>query len=280
MRVKLMRINMPLQPVTLESIKAQYVQGGVVVGTDSLDTLKQYLTVTATYSDSTTRVLASNEYTLSGTLAYPSATVTVDYQGVTDTFTVAVAYDAQVEYLESTGSQYIDTGIAASTTASYEVECSFETSANQFMCAIRHSGSNYDRSCFGVYNGDISLYYGRLSSNSWSPQAHDTAFHTYKQIVDDSSATVEFDDAQHSFTRQNYSLGVTYYLFRRNSNEAALKAYCSSKVRFAKFYDSSGSLVLNLIPVRCGTTGYMYDRVSGTLFGNDGTGDFIVGGDV
>lgn len=53
-----------------------------------------------------------------------------------------------------------------------------------------------------------------------------------------------------------------------------------AKVRLAKFYDSSGSLVLNLIPVRCGTVGYMYDRVSGTLFGNDGTGDFIVGADV
>lgn len=188
-------------------------------------------------------------------------------------------YDAEVEYLQSSGTQYIDTGIAASTTASYEVECNFETSANQFMCASMRSGSNYYRSYFGVYNGNISLYYGRLSSNSWSPQAHDTAFHTYKQIVDDSSATVEFDGAQHSFTRQNYSLGVTYYLFGRNSNEAAFKSYCSSKVRFAKFYDSSGSLVLNLIPVRCGTVGYMYDKVSGQLFGNDGTGDFVVGPD-
>ena len=37
---------------------------------------------------------------------------------------------------------------------------------------------------------------------------------------------------------------------------------------------------MNLIPVRCGTTGYMYDSVSGTLFGNAGTGDFIVGTDV
>lgn len=284
MTLTLQKVSQPAvevaPPPAVVSIKAQFNQGGVVVGTDNIDTLKQYLTVEAIYSDSTTRVLDASEYTLSGTLAYPSATVTVDCQGVTDTFTVSVAYDAQVAYLESTGTQYINTGVAASTTASYEVECSFETSANQFMCAIRHSGSYYNRSFFGIYNGDISLYYGRSSSNSWSPQTHDTAFHNYKQIVDDSSATVEFDGVQHSFTRQNYSLGVTYYLFRRNSNEANLQQYCSSKVRFAKFYDSSGSLVLNLIPVRCGTVGYMYDRVSGTLLGNDGTGDFVVGADV
>lgn len=38
-------------------------------------------------------------------------------------------------------------------------------------------------------------------------------------------------------------------------------------------------LMLDLIPVRKGTTGYMYDNVSGELFGNAGTGSFIVGPD-
>ena len=37
---------------------------------------------------------------------------------------------------------------------------------------------------------------------------------------------------------------------------------------------------IDIIPVRCGTVGYMYDRVSGHLFANAGTGDFIVGADV
>ena len=39
------------------------------------------------------------------------------------------------------------------------------------------------------------------------------------------------------------------------------------------------SLLLDLIPVRKGQVGYMYDRVSGQLFGNAGTGDFILGAD-
>jgi hypothetical protein len=34
-----------------------------------------------------------------------------------------------------------------------------------------------------------------------------------------------------------------------------------------------------MIPVRCGTTGYLYDRVSGELFRNVGTGDFVLGPD-
>ena len=37
------------------------------------------------------------------------------------------------------------------------------------------------------------------------------------------------------------------------------------------------ALVRDFIPVRKGTVGYLYDRVSGKLFGNAGTGDFVVG---
>ena len=38
--------------------------------------------------------------------------------------------------------------------------------------------------------------------------------------------------------------------------------------------------VLDMIPVRVGQVGYMYDRVSKTLFGNSGTGSFTLRPDV
>lgn len=40
------------------------------------------------------------------------------------------------------------------------------------------------------------------------------------------------------------------------------------------------TMLRDFIPVRVGTVGYMYDRVSRQLFGNRGTGDFILGPDV
>lgn len=39
-------------------------------------------------------------------------------------------------------------------------------------------------------------------------------------------------------------------------------------------------LQMHLIPVRVGTTGYMYDTVSGVLLGNSGSGSFTLGADV
>jgi hypothetical protein len=38
-------------------------------------------------------------------------------------------------------------------------------------------------------------------------------------------------------------------------------------------------MLRDFIPVRKGTTGYMYDKVSGQLFGNSGSGNFILGPD-
>lgn len=75
---------------TLESISAVYTQSGTVYDTDSLDSLKADLVVTATYSDTSTATVPSDSYTLSGTLDSATSTITVTYQGKTTTFTVSV----------------------------------------------------------------------------------------------------------------------------------------------------------------------------------------------
>ena len=76
-----------LYPVT--SISAVFDQGqNVIYDTDSLDDLKQYLTVTATYEDSSTATVT--DYTLSGTLTAGTSTITVTYSGKTTTFSVTV----------------------------------------------------------------------------------------------------------------------------------------------------------------------------------------------
>ncbi len=73
----------------VSSISAVFTQGSATIyEMDSLDTLRQYLVVTANYSDSTTATVT--DYTLSGTLAEGTSTITVSYGGKTDTFNVTV----------------------------------------------------------------------------------------------------------------------------------------------------------------------------------------------
>ena len=73
------------------SISAIFDQGSeVIYDNASLDSLKPYLTVTATYSDSTTNEVTT--YSLNGTLAEGTSTITVLYGGKTATFSVLVTH--------------------------------------------------------------------------------------------------------------------------------------------------------------------------------------------
>ena len=291
-RVSAERVEMLPPPPTVTSIEAVFTQPQQpIAGTDDIDDLKQWLIVTATFSDSTTRVLDANEYTLSGTLEYPSATVTVGYQGVTDTFTVAVAYDAEVEYLESTGTQYIDTGVVQSS-LDFELNLKFRWTGNStssFETFVGYIVSNTPRCSFNKYNS--KWMFGTNATRTTSIVAdnieHDIAIvcsssdnieHLYIDSVEVMSGTVSSISS---------ILGNTlpFFLFARNGNGTVGNKATAQMMQFGykQFTDSSHSVVSfesDFIPVRCGTTGYMYNRVSGQLFGNAGTGDFIVGADV
>lgn len=76
----------------LEYISAEYIQSGTVYDTDTLDSLKNGLTVTATYDNGNIVTLGDSDYTLSGTLTEGTSTITVTYQGKTDTFDVTVTH--------------------------------------------------------------------------------------------------------------------------------------------------------------------------------------------
>ena len=62
-------------------------------------------------------------------------------------------------------------------------------------------------------------------------------------------------------------------------NNISTVAYQNKVLLYSFSIEANSKAILDLIPVRVGDVGYMYDRVSGQLFGNQGTGDFIIGPD-
>lgn len=84
--------NVVVSAVELASISAAFDAGGNTIYTDdTLDSLKQYMTVTAHYSDGTSETI--NNYTLSGTLTDGTSTITVAYDGKTTTVNIAGVVD-------------------------------------------------------------------------------------------------------------------------------------------------------------------------------------------
>ena len=108
------------ETVTLQSISATYTGGDVAVGTALTDLTG--ITVTAHYSDGSTATIT--DYTLSGTIAEGSNTITVSYGGKTTTFTVTgVVETPEILYqLPSAtvfdGTNNIDTGVSLLSTDS------------------------------------------------------------------------------------------------------------------------------------------------------------------
>jgi hypothetical protein len=62
-------------------------------------------------------------------------------------------------------------------------------------------------------------------------------------------------------------------------NHAAAQLFIKQKLKMTSI-KKNGKVVRDFIPVRVGQVGCMYDKVSGTLFYNQGTGAFVLGPDV
>lgn len=87
--------NELFETASVVSMTATFNQGqNVVYDTDSLETLRQYLTVMGTFDDLSVREITG--YTLSGTLTEGTSTITVSYGGKTATFTVNVTHKLTV----------------------------------------------------------------------------------------------------------------------------------------------------------------------------------------
>jgi hypothetical protein len=82
--------NAAVTAVVLDRITAVYTPGGIVYPSAALDTLKANLVVTAVQNNGATATLDASAYTLGGTLAAGTSTVTVAYAGKLTAFTLTV----------------------------------------------------------------------------------------------------------------------------------------------------------------------------------------------
>lgn len=83
-------------PINVDYITAAWTPpvGYVVYSTDTLDSLKNELTVTAYYDNGTSAVLNNSDYTLAGTLTAGTSVITVSYAGALTTVSIPVVENA------------------------------------------------------------------------------------------------------------------------------------------------------------------------------------------
>ena len=188
-------------------------------------------------------------------------------------------YDAEVEYLESTGTQYIDINVECSIDSAFEIICAPTVTTEQFLGLIGSTANNrFHISLFsgGYTRGCISIVQEPIVSS-------DTDFHRITLDARNKSASVDETNVSIDYTQNYFPSGLGFWIFGRYSPNSSYQRKGFLKIKSFMFYDE-GISIRGFIPVRFTnengeSEGAMYDRVSGQLFRNAGTGAFIIGPD-
>ena len=175
-------------------------------------------------------------------------------------------YDAEVEYLESTKTQLIDTGYVLS--ASDKIVVQFYFQADDI---------NGSRTMLGCREPKLWITSGLCRFNG----ENYASINTLRKLGAWNSISIDKDYCTCNGTTVPMSKGtfednsLSLFLFGANG---APSTNTNGRISSCKIYHS-GVLVHDYIPVRKDGVGYMYDKISGQLYRNAGTGAFVIGPD-
>lgn len=189
----------------------------------------------------------------------------------------ALPYDAEVEYLECTGTQYIDTGITL-VSETTEVKLIFNAAITAF-----ESGDNSFMISYSHPNGGIQVYTStsnRILNQAAAISATVNTFYTFTTTTTASKRIIQSNNDNPVYQTFSRSITDNSRLYLMGRPDWVATGRCSkAKYKFFQVYVNS-KIVRFFIPVRVGQVGYMYDLVTRELYGNDGTGNFVLGPDV
>lgn len=200
--------------------------------------------------------------------------VTTEYVGleyfVNDGFT-------QLEYIESDGTQWIDTGITPNDSTGVLLEASVPNASKENRLIGVKDSENFGFS-IGTYSGKMSFSFGSVISqkSDWNI-SNNTKFTAKLNYLGDRKATVN-TGSEYTISTLSSGLSESMVLFGQYNNGISTSI---SRIYNCKISDDE-SLVRDLIPAirnKDNATG-MYDNVTGMFYINDGSGDFIAGPEV
>ena len=229
---------------------------------------------------------SSSGKTISATIRTSEANLNVyqeDSSGTQTMLSKALPTEyTQLEYIATTGTQYIDTGFKPTpNTVKYETTISFDdiTGARGVFGARVGSPSNQSVNVFCI-NSSASSAYLRLdwadsgSSSTYSVRAGNK----YTFLCFQNSVTVNNTIKTGTIEKSMTQLDGNFYVGNFNNGTAAPYANgMIGKIYYGRLYDN-GTLMRNLIPAKnsSGVLG-MYDLVENKFYTNAGTGTFVAG---
>ena len=192
-----------------------------------------------------------------------------------------------VEYLESSGTQYIDSGIECTSDLIVDFGFSALTDVNLALCGgidLRGNPTYFRHHCSPHTNfGYSNLYWMQYNSGGVEIKCASFTFDVKHTLtVNPVTGRAVLDGATLAFTSlaSGYTTGKSYGIFARIDNTGALQSR-PSKIYYFKFY-RNGALIGDFLPCvrRSDSKPGMYDTVTKAFFVNAGSGEFTAGPNV
>ena len=191
-------------------------------------------------------------------------------------------YDAELQWLKSTGAQWIDTNVQARNGLKISLKVTSSGSSASIYGGGNGCGNAYLQTSFGTTSGKKVFYFGYGSYSSYpSTSVNWKSGSTYEIVEDNNQFFVDGVKIGEAGKAEFSSVhAIALFCYNRGGSKGE---YSKDAIHYFRIEDGSNVLI-DLIPVRFTnengeSEGAMYDKVSEQLFKNKGTGKFILGPD-
>ena len=184
----------------------------------------------------------------------------------------------EVEYIESSGTQYVDTGVVPNHNTAVMLDIDIVNADNWGPIFGSRDANVTNEFCMFAHN-PTSVYqdgYGNVAHVNISVSSV-LGRQTINKALNN---TYINDELKNSFTAATFQGTYPMFLFQINSGGSAVAYKISGRIYRAVITKSS-TIVRDFIPCKnpSGTVG-LYDTVNGTYYGNSGTGVFTAGAEI
>ena len=183
----------------------------------------------------------------------------------------------QIEYIENTGKQYIDTGFIPNSNTSIEMKASNSSTSTTCLYCARTGLNENTYTAFLIYGTSLRVDYYNKQYSSVMTAVSDKIY-VYKQCKN----LIYLDGTLiKSLDAVNFSCEYNMYLMASHLGGSGNGNIGKAKLYYCKIWDDE-TLVRDFIPCyrKADNVVGMYDLVNRVFYTNAGTGEFIKGPDV
>ena len=194
-----------------------------------------------------------------------------------------------IAYLESTGAQWIDLDLNSTADRFCDFDISFQKTkveyywgpdAGAYYAPFGYQyGATARYGIWGGTNNSVKDLFCGIANGFKVTFSKDTEWHTVSVRNGDYIAV---DGEMVEATRQSVRANINIALFAINRAASGFGNYLIVPARISSFriWDVDGNLLRDMVPVRINSEGFMYDLANDVLYGNSGSGDFVLGPDL